>query len=189
MRNIAVFASGNGTNAENIIKYFKNSPIAKVVLIVCNNIEAAIIEKSKKHQIPTLIVNNESLSKPDDLLEKLEKDSIDLIVLAGFLKKLPAALIERYPERIINIHPALLPKFGGKGMYGMKVHDAVKNAGEKISGITVHYVNEHYDEGNIIEQINIDLHENDQASDIFHKVQKLEHTYYPRIIENLIKEL
>jgi len=185
MKKIAILASGSGTNAENIIQYFENSPKAKVALVASNRKDAYVLERAKNYEIP-----NFSFSKSDleegKLAHQLEDMQIDLIVLAGFLLKIPDALIKAFPERIINIHPALLPKHGGKGMYGSRVHEAVKSKGDVLTGITIHYVNEVYDEGRIIFQESVEIDQRDTAETIAGKVQVLEHKYFPKVIESLL---
>jgi len=185
MKKIAILASGSGTNAENIIQYFENSTKAKVALVASNRQDAYVLERAKNHNVP-----NFSFSKSDleegNLAHQLEDMQIDLIVLAGFLLKIPDELIKAFPERIINIHPALLPKYGGKGMYGSRVHEAVKSKGDVLTGITIHYVNEVYDEGRIIFQESVEIDQRDTAETIAGKVQVLEHKYFPKVIESLL---
>ena len=148
MKNIVLFASGSGTNVENCIRYFKNSSVAKVAAVFSNNPNAQVLEKAKKHKIPAVVFQKEALSS-DELLQKIKGFNPDLIVLAGFLLRFPENIIAAYPNKIINIHPALLPKYGGKGMYGKHVHEAVLKNKETETGITIHYVNENFDEGRI----------------------------------------
>lgn len=186
--NIAIYASGGGSNAEAIIEHFKNVTKGKIALIVTNNPNAGIIQKSKHFGIPVYVHSKEEESG-DALLKLMENHEIGFIVLAGYLRKVNPELVDTYEGRIVNIHPALLPKFGGKGMYGMNVHKAVVEAGEKISGPTIHYVNNHYDEGAIIEQHEIVLDANDNAEEVQKKVLQLEHKYYPSAVERLINEL
>lgn len=186
--NIAIFASGSGSNAENIARYFERKPNDKVTLILTNNPKAGVIARARKLQIPTLVFNQEQF-KSGFVLDVLHKQAIDFVVLAGFLKLVPSALISAYPNRIVNIHPALLPKFGGKGMYGDNVHRAVKQAGEQETGITIHYVNEQYDEGNIIFQVKEKVTRKDSPQDIANKVHKLEYMHFPEVIEDLLNEL
>jgi len=185
LKKIAILASGSGTNAENIIQYFADSPKAKVALVASNRKDAYVLERAKNHNVP-----NFSFSKSDleegKLAHQLEEMQIDLIVLAGFLLKIPDALIKAFPDRIINIHPALLPKYGGKGMYGSRVHEAVKSKGDVLTGITIHYVNEIYDEGRIIFQESVEIDQRDTAETIAGKVQLLEHKYFPKVIESLL---
>lgn len=185
MRNIAILASGNGSNAEQIIRHFEGSEKGKVVLIASNKKDAYVLQRANNHQIPSLFFSREELEQgkiKDQLIER----QIDLIVLAGFLLKIPEHLIEAFPDRIINIHPALLPKYGGKGMYGSFVHQAVKDNKDERTGITIHYVNKHYDEGTIIFQESIDLSPEDSPEMIAEKVHALEHKYFPKVIESLL---
>ncbi len=185
MKRIAILASGNGSNAEEIIQYFKHNPKAEVACIASNKADAFVLERAKNHEI-----HHFAFSKTEMEAGKLEQTfqelQIDLVVLAGFLLKVPDGLLKLYPEKIINIHPALLPKFGGKGMYGLKVHRAVKEKGEKETGITIHYVNEKYDEGRIIFQEKLEIDEDDTPEDIAQKVHALEHKYFPKVIESLL---
>lgn len=185
MKNIAVFASGGGSNAQEIINHFQNSEKGTVSLIVTNNDNAKVIDRAQKHEIPFYILSKGELEEEEfsDVLLALE---IDFVVLAGFLKKIPADILENYNQKIINIHPALLPKFGGKGMYGMNVHKAVVEAKETESGMTIHYVNGAYDEGNIIEQHKVDITENDKPEDVAKKVLNLEHKYFAKCVESLL---
>lgn len=187
MKKIVVFASGSGTNAENIIKYFKQTEIAKVVSVFTNNAEAKVIERAKNHQIPVEIFSkNELLER--NVLQKIEKIDPDLIILAGFLLKFPENIIEKYPNKIINIHPALLPNYGGKGMYGMHIHRAIINNKEKETGISIHYVNENYDEGGIIFQQNIALTDEDTPETVAEKIHELEQKHFPEIIHKILEE-
>lgn len=185
MRKIVVFASGSGTNAENIIRYFESKPIATVVAVFTNNPNAKVIERATKFNIPTNIFSTEEL-KQGKVLQKLLDCAPDLIVLAGFLLKMPATIIESYPDKIINIHPALLPKYGGKGMYGMNVHKAVVENKERESGITIHYVNENYDEGNIIFQKKVTVLVSDTPEVVAEKIHELEQHYFPTVIDDLL---
>ncbi len=187
MKKIVVFASGSGTNAENIIKYFFNSSKAKVVSIFTNNPAAKVIERAAKLEVPSQIFSKEEL-KEGFLLQKIIAFEPDLIVLAGFLLKVPQNLIDAYPNKIVNIHPALLPKFGGKGMYGMHIHHAVVANQEKETGITIHYVNENYDEGAILFQAAIALTPDDTPEDVAVKIHELEQKHFPIIIDNLLKD-
>ena len=186
MKHIAIFASGNGTNAQAIIEYFQNHTAAKVALIVTNNPEAGVIKIAHSNKIISAIVTNEALRKPEVINRILDALNIELLVLAGFLQLVPDFLLKKYPHRIINIHPALLPKHGGKGMFGMKVHEAVLAAKETETGITIHYVNEKYDEGEIILQKKIAVEPNDNAELLSKKIHQLEHTWYPQVIESEI---
>jgi len=185
MKKIVIFASGSGTNAENIIKYFNAMSLGTVVSIFTNNPKAKVIERAKNFQIPTEIFSKEDLSE-SKVLQKLNEIEPDLIVLAGFLLKLPEDFIKQYPNKIINIHPALLPKYGGKGMYGMNVHKAVVENREKETGITIHYVNENYDEGNIIFQKKVAVLITDTPEVVAEKIHELEQENFPKIIEKLL---
>lgn len=188
MKKIAIFASGNGSNCENIIKYFSQSEVARVVLVVTNNPSAKVIERAKRLNTDISIVPKDSISDSSIMLPLLREKSIDLIVLAGFMLFIPPFLIDNYPHRIVNIHPSLLPKYGGKGMYGMHVHEAVKENNEKESGITIHFVNNEYDRGEIIAQYSTPVSPDDSAEEIAEKVHKLEYAHYPSIIEKIIRE-
>lgn len=187
MKKIIVFASGSGTNTENIIKHFANTEIAKVVSVFTNNASAKVIERAKNHQIPVEIFSkNELLER--NVLQKIQKIDPDLIILAGFLLKFPENIIEHYPNKIINIHPALLPNYGGKGMYGMHIHRAIVNNKEKETGISIHYVNENYDEGAIIFQANVALTENDTPETVAEKIHELEQKHFPEIIQTILED-
>lgn len=180
---IAIFASGSGSNAENIVTYFKNNEKFEFSVILSNKADAFVHERAKKLGIPSFTFSREQFIAGDEILSFLNTCNINCIVLAGFLLKVPQNLINAFPDKIINIHPALLPKYGGKGMYGDNVHKAVKEAGETESGITIHYVNEHYDEGNIILQEKCGLTASDTPETIAQKVHKLEYEYFPKAIE------
>ncbi len=189
MKNIAIFASGRGSNAEKIIEYFKrHEGIARVCLIVSNKADAPVLDMATREGIDRHVIKKSTFYQTKDTLNLLHNYQIDLIVLAGFLWLVPSYLVEAYRGKIINIHPALLPKFGGKGMYGMNVHKAVKENGEKESGITIHYVNEAYDEGNIIFQAACEVAPEDQPKDIAHKVQHLEHLHFAPEIAKLLQQ-
>jgi phosphoribosylglycinamide formyltransferase-1 len=185
MKKIVIFASGSGTNAENIIKYFENKDIATVVAVFTNNPNAKVIERAKNFQIPTEIFSKDELNQ-GKVLQKIIDFAPNLIILAGFLLKLPKNIIESYPNTIINIHPALLPKYGGKGMYGMNVHKAVVENKEKETGITIHFVNKNYDEGNIIFQKKVTLLITDTPEVVAEKIHELEQNYFPTVIEELL---
>ncbi|MWB96607.1 phosphoribosylglycinamide formyltransferase [Flavobacterium sp. GA093] len=186
MKKIVVFASGSGSNAENIIKHFKKSKVANVVSVFTNNVNAKVIERAKNHHISTEIFSkNELLSR--NVLQKIQEIDPDLIVLAGFLLKFPEDIIALYPDKIINIHPALLPNYGGKGMYGMHIHRAIVENKEKETGITIHFVNENYDEGAIIFQKSVALNETDTAETVAEKIHELEQKYFPEIISRLLE--
>ena len=187
-KNIAIFASGGGSNARSIIAHFKDSAIARVALVVSNKPDAGVLNIAAENGIPTAIIQRKSFYETDDLLEVVRTHHIDFIALAGFLWLVPQYLVAAFPKKIVNIHPALLPAYGGKGMYGMHVHTAVKVAGEKESGMTIHYVNDHYDEGDIIFQAKVALSENDTPEDIARKVLTLEHRHFPQVIETLLTD-
>lgn len=183
--NIAIFASGSGSNAEEIIKHFENSSKGKIALIVTNNANAFVIERAKNHGIPYFVHSTED--PENGILEaKLAEYKIQFIVLAGYLKKIQSSLIKAFPRKIVNIHPALLPKFGGNGMYGMHVHRAVVEANERKTGITIHYVNENYDEGNVIEQHQCLISLSATPEYVQGRVLELEHRYYAPCIERLV---
>ena len=182
---IAIFASGSGSNAENIVHYFSGSSEFQFPLIISNQPNAYIHKRAETLKIPSFTFTKEQFFDAKPVLELLTEYNIDAIVLAGFLLKIPTLLIQHFPDKIINIHPALLPKFGGKGMYGAKVHEAVKEAGEPETGITIHYVNENYDDGNIIFQARCPISATDTAEMIAAKVHLLEHEYYPQVIEKI----
>jgi len=189
MKNIAILASGAGSNAQKIIEYFSNRMDISVHLIISNKKDAGVLSIAKLSGISSLVISKDSFYQSTDLLVALEKHEIDFIVLAGFLWLIPGYLIHNYPDRMVNIHPALLPKYGGKGMYGHFVHEAVHEAKELFSGITIHYVNEKYDEGSIVFQEKCEISPLDQPLDIAKKVQLLEHTYYPVVIDQLVSSL
>jgi len=184
---IAILASGSGSNAENIVNYFTNNPAFEFPLIISNKQDAFVHQRARKLNINSYTFIKEEFAEATPVLELLKNYKIDYIVLAGFLLKVPDKIISAYHNKIINIHPALLPKFGGKGMYGDKVHQAVVDAGETESGITIHYINEHYDEGNIIFQAKCEILPTDTAEIVANKVHELEYQYYPAIIETLWK--
>jgi phosphoribosylglycinamide formyltransferase-1 len=185
MKKILLFASGTGSNVENIIQYFENHHFIVVAGVFTNNPNAKVLDKAKSYNVPTLIFNKEELNG-DFVLDKIQQLSPDLIVLAGFLWKFPEHIIAKYPNKIINIHPALLPKYGGKGMYGMKVHQTILENKEKETGITIHYVNEHYDEGEFIFQQNVTIENCASADEIVAKIHELEHKHFPEVIEKLL---
>jgi phosphoribosylglycinamide formyltransferase-1 len=189
VKNIAILASGAGSNAQKILEHFSNRMDITVRLIVSNKQEAGVLNISKAASIDTFVVTRDSFYSSTDLLVELNKRNIDFIVLAGFLWLIPPYLIQHYPDRIINIHPALLPKYGGKGMYGHFVHEAVHLAKDTHSGITIHFVNEKYDEGSIVFQERCEILPSDQPEDIAKKVQVLEHSYYPTVIDQLVSSL
>lgn len=185
MQKIVLFASGNGSNAENIITHFKNSSQGTVVAVFVNNPRAKVIERAKNHDVKSVLFDREQLNN-GYVLEELNKIQPDLIVLAGFLWMFPASIIKEYPNKVINIHPALLPEYGGKGMYGKFVHQAVLENKEKETGITIHYVNEHYDEGEFIFQKAVNIEDCKTVEEIAQKVHELEQKYFPQVIKKII---
>lgn len=185
-KNIAIFASGAGSNAQKIIDYFRGSRNVKIVLIVCNNPNAAVNTIAAKENIPLLLIEKNEFKKTG-YLEEIKSFQPSLLVLAGFLWKIPEILIASFPQKIINIHPALLPDHGGKGMYGNAVHAAVIAANDKLSGITIHYVDEKYDNGKIIFQASCDVAENDTGESLAKKIHLLEHEYYPKTIAKILE--
>ena len=187
-KNIAIFASGSGTNAENIIRYFKENGSVRVSLVLSNKSDAYVLERARRLGVPAVAVLKDSWADGCMVLDLLREHRIEFIVLAGFLLRVPEVLLQAYPNRIINIHPALLPKFGGKGMYGNRVHEAVVEAGESKSGITIHYIDEHYDEGSILFQAKCSVLATDLAEDVAQKVHALEYKHYPLIIEKVLKD-
>ena len=189
MTPIAVFVSGNGTNCEALIRHFGTSSRAKVALVVSSSPSAYALVRAERLGVPTAVLTKSGLNDPAVVLPLLAEYHVEWIVLAGFLKVVPDFLLEAYPRRVVNLHPALLPKFGGKGMYGHHVHEAVKAAGETRSGITIHYVNEVYDSGTIIFQAQCDITPNDTPDDIAQKVHILEMEHYPKVTEKLLKDL
>ncbi len=186
-KNIAVFSSGTGTNAANIIQYFLNNPLATVSLIVCNNPQAGVLKIAESNNVPSLIIEKEKFFRGNGYLPELQNAHIDFIVLAGFLWKIPSTIINAWRDNIINIHPALLPKYGGKGMYGNFVHEAVLSAKEKESGITIHFVDEFYDNGKTILQVSCPVYENDTTETLAKRIHALEYEYFPKVIEALIE--
>jgi len=185
VKNIVIFASGSGSNAEKIVEHFRGSTAVKIAHIFCNNSDAGVIERAKRLDIPCSLFSREEY-KNGALLRKIQSLQTDWIVLAGFLWLIPSEYVQAFPQRIINLHPALLPKFGGKGMYGHFVHEAVVAAGETESGITIHFVNEQYDEGAIIFQSSFPVLPGDTPEDVAKKGQVLEHRDFPKVIENLV---
>lgn len=185
MKRIVIFASGSGTNAEQIINHFKNSELATVTKVFTNNKNAGVIDRCKRLFVPYVVFTRDDFSRSDVVLNEV-KQQADYIILAGFLWKIPQSFVETFTNKIINIHPALLPKYGGKGMYGMNVHKAVKENNEEETGITIHFVNENYDEGAIIFQAKTLLNFSDSPDDIAQKIHLLEYEYFPKIIEETI---
>lgn len=187
MKKIAIFASGSGSNAENIICHFAEKPQIRVEKIYCNVPDAYVLERARKYGIPTTVFNRQELRDPEKVLRQLQAEGIDFIVLAGFLWLMPPCITAAYPNRIVNIHPALLPSYGGKGMFGHHVHAAVIAAGEKESGITIHYVNDHYDEGTTIFQAKCPVLPDDTPDTLAARVHELEYRYFPQVIEKTIE--
>jgi len=185
MKKIVLFASGNGSNVENIIRYFKTAESIAITGVFSNNAQAKVLEKAKNHHVESYVFTKSELES-NLVLQKLLSIQPDLIVLAGFLLKFPEHIIAEFPHKIINVHPALLPKYGGKGMYGMNVHKAVLDNKEKETGITIHYVNEHYDEGEFIFQTSVNIEECETPEEIAAKIHELEHQYFPVVIEKLL---
>jgi phosphoribosylglycinamide formyltransferase-1 len=188
-KRIAIFASGSGSNAQKLMEYFKDHADAEIALVLTNNPDAFVIQRADNFEIPSHIFDKQEFYDSDDVIDLLKTLNIDLIVLAGFLWLIPEKLIAAFPGRIINIHPAVLPKFGGKGMYGDHVHKAVLNANETEGGITIHYVNERYDEGEYIYQAKYRIDKGDNLEMIKFKGQQLEHLHYPRIVESIVKKI
>ena len=186
MKRIAIFASGSGSNAQKIAEYFSARTDVEVSLILTNNPEAGVIQRARKFHIPVVIFDRKTFYETGRILNLLKNEGIDLVVLAGFMMLIPEFLVKGYVGKMINIHPALLPKYGGKGMYGSFVHEAVVAAKEKESGITIHFVNEHYDEGNVIFQTTCEVLETDTADDVAEKIHALEHYHFPRVIDKVI---
>ncbi len=188
-KRIAIFASGSGSNAQKIMEHFKRSTEAEVALVLTNNPESYVLQRADSFEIPSHVFDRHEFYQTDEVLDLLKNLDVDLIVLAGFLWLIPQNLLKEYPGRMINIHPALLPKHGGKGMYGDRVHKAVIEAGDTEGGITIHYVNEHYDEGEFIYQAKYRIEKDDNLEMIKFKGQQLEHLHYPRVVETLIKKI
>jgi phosphoribosylglycinamide formyltransferase-1 len=186
MIKIAIFASGAGSNAQKIIDHFRHHTAVKVGLIGCNKPGAGVVQIAAAENIPVLPIDKEIFFRGNAYVDELKKEGISWIILAGFLWKVPAALIQAYPGKIVNIHPALLPAYGGKGMYGHFVHEAVIAAKEKESGITIHYVDDHYDQGDIIFQTRCPVMDNDNPDTLARRIHQLEHQHYPAIIEQLL---
>jgi phosphoribosylglycinamide formyltransferase-1 len=185
IKRIVLFASGSGTNVENIIRFFRQNPQVEVVNILTNNPKAGVIDRIRPMKIPTIVFDKEQLNS-GALSQQLELLNPDLIVLAGFLLKIPLDFTNAFRNKIINIHPSLLPKHGGKGMYGDRVHQSVKDAGDKETGISIHYINENYDEGSIIFQAKVEVAEEDSISQIAHKVHQLEYKHFPEVIQKIL---
>ena len=187
--NIAIFVSGNGSNCENLIKYFAGSERVNCALVVSNKFDAYALVRAERLHVPTAVTPKADLNNPDVMLPLLKKYNIEFIVLAGFLPLVPSFLIDAYPHRIINIHPALLPKYGGKGMWGHHVHEAVKEAGETETGMTVHWVTPVCDSGEIIAQYKVSLSPEDTVDDIAEKEHLLEMKYFPKVVEEVLNNL
>lgn len=188
-KRIAIFASGSGSNAQKIMEHFKRSSDAEVVLILTNNPQAYVLQRADNFEIPSHIFSRHEFYETDAVIKLLKNLQVDLIVLAGFLWLVPPTLLKAFPNKIINLHPALLPKFGGKGMYGDHVHQAVLEAKEEESGITIHFVNEKFDEGEVLHQSRFKIEPGDNLEMIKFKGQQLEHHHFPRVIENLLKKM
>ena len=187
MKKLILLASGNGSNAERIVTYFKENALAEVSFILTNNPKAGVIGRAERLGVPCMIFDRKDFYESTYILELLEREQPDLIVLAGFLLKCLENIIARFPNKIVNIHPSLLPKYGGKGMYGMYVHEAVIAAQEKESGITIHYVNEHYDEGAIIFQECVSISPEDTPESLAQKIHEVEYRTFPVIIKQLLQ--
>jgi phosphoribosylglycinamide formyltransferase-1 len=189
MKRIAIFASGSGSNAEKICNYFSGRTDVEVSLILTNNPQAGVIQRARKLHIPVVIFDRKTFYETERINQLLQNDGVDLIVLAGFMMLIPPFLVQGFHNKIVNIHPALLPKHGGKGMYGHFVHEAVVAAKDAQSGITIHFVNENYDEGNVIFQTSCEVADADSPDDVARKVQVLEHEHYPRVIDEMIAKI
>ncbi len=187
MINIAVFASGSGTNFQSIVSYFSGHANIRVNLLLCNRPGAGVLERAKKADIDNFVFTRYDLENTGKVLDVLLEYDTHFIVLAGFLLKIPLNILKAFPDRIVNIHPALLPKYGGKGMYGIRVHEAVISSGDRYSGITIHMVNEEYDKGNIVSQHSCEVKQDDTPQTLAERVHKLEHYWYPRVIEKLLE--
>lgn len=183
--NLVIFASGNGSNAERLIQYFKDDPSVKIKAVVCNNKDAFVLERAKRNHIPGFLIDKHKFHDPG-FIEQLKAWQTDWIILAGFLWLIPETLIRQYQQRIVNIHPALLPKFGGKGMYGMNVHKAVIDAKEKISGISIHFVDKEYDNGSVLFQAECNVDVDDTPESLAKKIHELEYVYFPEVVDRLI---
>ena len=187
MLNAAIFASGSGTNAENLMNYFANDPRIKIKLVISNKAEAGVVARAEKHRKTVQIISKEALNNyTEKIIEFLQADKIDLIILAGFLLKIPESFISAFPNKIVNLHPSLLPKYGGKGMYGLNVHNAVIENKEKESGISIHFVNGEYDKGEIILQASCVVSKDETPESLAIKIHDLEYEYFPKAIEKLL---
>ena len=188
MKRVVIFASGSGSNAENLIRFFQNRDNASVIQVLTNNPHAKVLDRCKKLKVSALSFNKTAFTETDDVLNILKANKPDLIILAGFLWKFPEKILKDFPNKVINVHPALLPKFGGKGMYGMHVHQAVIDNKESETGITIHYVNENYDEGAIIFQEKCKVLASDTAQDVADKIHELEMKHFPEVVNQLLKK-
>ncbi|MBE9583967.1 phosphoribosylglycinamide formyltransferase [Mucilaginibacter sp. JRF] len=188
-KRIAIFASGSGSNAQKIMEHFKRHNDAEVAIILTNNPQAYVLQRADNFEIPSHVFNRQEFYEGDDVIRLLKNLNVDIIVLAGFLWLVPQSLLKAFPNKIINLHPALLPKYGGKGMYGDNVHKAILAAGEEESGITIHFVNEHFDEGEVIHQSRFKIEPGDTLEIVKFKGQQLEHHHFPRVVENLLKKM
>jgi phosphoribosylglycinamide formyltransferase-1 len=188
-KRIAIFASGSGSNAQKIMEHFKRNADSEVILVLTNNPQAFVLQRADNFEIPSHIFTRHEFYETDDVIRVLKNLQIDLIVLAGFLWKVPHSLLNSFPNKIINLHPALLPKYGGKGMYGDHVHQAILDNKEEESGITIHFVNEQFDEGEIIHQSRFKIERDDNLEMIKFKGQQLEHSHFPKVIESLLKKM
>jgi phosphoribosylglycinamide formyltransferase-1 len=186
MKRIVIFASGSGTNAQNIIQYFNKHHFAKVVLVLSNKKDSKVLKRAEKLNVKNIYFNKEELTDPNGVLNLLRGENPDLIVLAGFLLRFPKFILDEFPNKVINIHPALLPKYGGKGMYGRYVHESVIDNKESESGISIHYVNEYYDEGAIIFQKSIPIENEDTPESLAEKIHQLEYRFFPKVVEEVI---
>ena len=188
-KRIAIFASGSGSNAQKILEHFKKHNDAEVAIVLTNNPEAYVLQRADNFEVPSHIFTRHEFYQTDDVVQLLKNLKVDIIVLAGFLWLIPQRLLQAFPNKIINLHPALLPKYGGKGMYGDNVHKAILEAGETESGITIHFVNENFDEGEIIHQSRFHIEKQDDMEMIKFKGQQLEHHHYPKVIEMILKKM
>lgn len=186
MKRIVLLASGAGSNAANIIRYFHNRNTAEIVLVATNRAGAGVLDVAAANKVPTYLLTKENFQQSNEFILHVQALQVDVVVLAGFLWKVPALMVTEFPHRIVNIHPSLLPKYGGKGMYGHHVHEAVHQAGESESGITIHWVNEQYDEGGIIAQHRVKVEPSDTPLDIERKVRALEMEWFPRVVEDVL---
>lgn len=188
-KRVAIFASGSGSNAQKIMEYFKRSNDVEVALVLTNNPDSFVLQRADNFEVPTHIFDKKEFYETEKIIALLKNLNIDLIVLAGFLWLVPQNLLKNFPNKIINIHPALLPKYGGKGMYGERVHKAVLAAKESESGITIHFINSEFDEGEIIHQSKFRIDKSDDLEMIKFKIQQLEHQQFPKVIEGLLKKM